>query len=132
MIFLSLDEVHSLHDRLIERYGGLSGLRDEGALQSALLAAENRHWYESLDELPVLAATYAYHLVKAHAFSDGNKRVAAATAFAFVYANGGEVGASEDEIVETFLEMAAGELSRQEVEEIFRRWVRTGDSLGEV
>ena len=70
-------DVLAVHARLISETGGSSGIRDEGLLESALAAAENRHHYEAAD-LVACAATYAYHLTQAHAFIDGNKRVAAA------------------------------------------------------
>jgi death-on-curing protein len=70
-------DVLTVHVRLIAETGGGAGLRDEGLLESALAAAENRHRYDDAD-LATCAATYAYHLTQAHAFIDGNKRVAAA------------------------------------------------------
>lgn len=65
-------DVLTAHARLIAVTGGSVGLRDEGLLESALAAAENRHGYEDAD-LATCTATYAYHLTQAHAFIDGNK-----------------------------------------------------------
>jgi death-on-curing protein len=62
--------------------GGGAGIRDVALLESALVAVENRHNYEDAD-LVACAATYAYHLTQAHAFIDGNKRIAAAVANVF-------------------------------------------------
>lgn len=118
MIFLRKQEVIDIQDRLIEEFGGSHGLRDEGALESALAAAENRAFYEEAG-LAVCAATYAYHLTQAHAFIDGNKRVAAAVAEVFVELNGEQLKATNDELVDLFLRIAAGELSRDEVEAFF-------------
>jgi death-on-curing protein len=70
-------DVLSVHARLTSETGGSRGLRDAGLLESALAAAENRHRYDNVD-LVACAATYAYHLTQAHAFVDGNKRIAAA------------------------------------------------------
>ena len=72
LIFISKEEALELHHDSIERFGGSYGLRDEGAFESALRAAENRHYYENTD-LKICAATYAFHLTQAHAFIDGNK-----------------------------------------------------------
>ena len=72
MIFLRKKEVIDIQSRLIEEFGGPQGLRDEGTLESALAAAENRALYENAD-LAVCAATYAYHLTQAHSFIDWNK-----------------------------------------------------------
>jgi death on curing protein len=118
LIFLRKQEVTDIQSRLIEEFGGSHGLRDEGALESALAAAENRAFYEGAD-LAVCAATYAYHLTQAHAFIDGNKRVAAAIAEIFIELNGAQLKARNDEIVTLFLNIAAGELSREEVEAFF-------------
>ncbi|MGH8056328.1 MAG: type II toxin-antitoxin system death-on-curing family toxin, partial [Candidatus Entotheonellia bacterium] len=76
-----------MHARAIEEFGGLPGVRDAGALEAALTAAENRVYYEQAP-LPPCAATYAYHLTQAHAFLDGNKRMAAAVAEIFLELNG--------------------------------------------
>ncbi len=75
MIFPDKSAVLEIQSQLIERYGGIHGLRDEGALESALNTAENRAFYEDAP-VDVLAATYAFHLSQAHAFLDGNKRIA--------------------------------------------------------
>lgn len=82
MLFLSKPEVLEIHARLIEEFGGSNGLRDEGALESTLTAAENRAHYASAD-LATYTAVYAFHISQAHAFIDGNKRVAAAVAEIF-------------------------------------------------
>jgi death-on-curing protein len=73
--FPELEMVLKFHYKLIERYGGSHGLRDQGALESALAATQNRYFYEEAN-LATCAATYAYHLSQAHAFIDGNKRIA--------------------------------------------------------
>ncbi len=88
---------------------------NEGALESALIAAENRAWYENAD-LVGCAAAYAFHLTSAHAFVDGNKRVAAAATEVFVLVDGAEINASDDELYELFIGIASGTLSREQVE----------------
>ena len=124
-LFLRKQEVLEIHAGLIEEFGGLHGLRDEGALESALAAAENREYYESAD-LVTCAATYAYHLSQAHAFVDGNKRIAAAISEIFLEINGARLNAMNEQIVNLFLDIAAGVLSRHQVEECFLRWVEYG------
>lgn len=121
-LFPRKDEVFELHKRALDEFGGTGGLRDEGALESALAATENREYYEQVD-LATCAATYAYHLSQAHAFVDGNKRVAFAVSEVFLKVNGAELMATNDQLIELFLKIAAGELSRDEVEEFFKRWV---------
>jgi death-on-curing protein len=122
MLFPRKDEVLAIHRQLLERFGGLPGIRDEGVLDSALLAAANRQHYEGAD-LAACAATYAFHLTRNHAFVDGNKRIGAAVAEIFVRLNGARFNATNDEIVELFFAIAAGSVSREEVERLFARWV---------
>ena len=122
MLFLRTHEVLALHARAIEEFGGLHGVRDAGALEAALTAAENRAYYEQTS-LSTGAATYAYHLTQAHAFPDGNKRLAAAVAEIFLELNGAELRTTDEEIVAVFLAIAAGEVSRQDVEQWFAQRV---------
>jgi death-on-curing protein len=76
IFFPNFDVILLVHAEIIKETGGSEGLRDTGGLESALNAAENRYNYETQD-LAKLAATFAYHLSQAHAFVDGNKRIAA-------------------------------------------------------
>ena len=122
MLFLYKTEVIDIHERLIEEFGGINGLRDEGALESALSSVENRAYYENADIL-ICAATYAYHLTQAHAFIDGNKRIAAAISEIFLDINSIRLNATNDQIVDLFLSIESGEKSRNDVEQIFLQWV---------
>lgn len=112
-------DVLTAHARLIDETGGSGGIRDVGLLESALAAAQNRHSYENAD-LAACAATYAYHLTQAHAFVDGNKRIAAAVAEVFLESNGSQLTMTDNEIVRLFLDIASGLLSRDEVEQLLR------------
>ena len=121
-VFLRQEEVLEIHAKVIELFGGSEGIRDEGALTSALSAAENRQHYENAD-LAACAATVAYHLTQAHAFVDGNKRVAAAVTEVFLEINDARLHATNEQIVDLFLNLAAGRTSRLEVEELFSSWI---------
>ena len=122
LVFLQKQEVVDIHFQLIEIFGGSHGLRDEGGLESSLAAAENRAHYEGAD-LAICAATYAYHLTQAHAFIDGNKRIAAAVAEAFIELNNARLEATNEQLIDLFLDIAASRLDRDAVEAIFRQWV---------
>ena len=124
-LFPRKQEVLGIHARLIEEFGGSHGLRDEGALESALVAAESREYYENAD-LATCAATYAYHLTQAHAFVDGNKRIAAAVSEIFLEINGARLNTTNEQIVRLFLDIAAGKLSRDEAERFFLQWIESG------
>ena len=126
MTFPDKSKALRLQSKLIERYGGIRGLRDEGALESALAAAENRAYYEDAP-IEVLAATYAFHLSQAHAFLDGNKRIAAAVAGVFLELNGARLDASQEEIIELFLDIAASRATREDVERKFAVCLMTED-----
>ena len=124
-LFPRKKEALDIQARLVEEFGGGHGLRDESALESALAAAENREYYEGAG-LAMCAATYAYHLSQAHAFVDGNKRIAAAVSEIFLELNGARLSATNEQIVSLFLDIAAGNLSCAQVEQFFLRWVEHG------
>jgi len=123
MIFPDKLDVLTIHARLIAETGGTQGLRDEALLESALIAAKNRHHYETADTVSC-AATYAFHLTQTHAFLDGNKRVAAAITETFLETNGFELTMGNDEIVGLFLAIASNSLSREQIEQLLRDKVR--------
>lgn len=68
ILFPQKSEILKLQKELIEKFGGIHGVRDEGGFESALSAAENRYYYETYN-LSKLAATYAFHLSQDHSFS---------------------------------------------------------------
>jgi death-on-curing protein len=119
--YLALAEVLELHHRLIESTGGAGGLRDLGALQSAL--AQPAMTYGGQDLYPSLAekaAALGFSLIQNHPFVDGNKRVGHAALETFLVLNGAELESSIDEAEGTILDVAAGRLGR----EAFTDWVR--------
>jgi len=81
IIFLTKSEILTLHELALSKHGGSYGIR-ESILESTIAAPENRYYYENVGIIEC-AAAYAYHLSQAHAFVDGNKRVAAARQLCF-------------------------------------------------
>jgi death-on-curing protein len=71
--FLDLEVVLFLHRRSLELHGGLDGVRDPGAVESALASAKNTYFYGGGDNHDI-AAAYAFHIAESQAFLDGNKR----------------------------------------------------------
>jgi death-on-curing protein len=120
MILLRKAEVLAIHARALREFGGSPGIRDEGALESALVATDNRLWYEHADVL-ACAATYAYHLTMGHAFVDGNKRVGAAAMRTFLFVNDVRIQATEDDLYDLFMAIASSEMDRDGVEFWLRR-----------
>lgn len=111
--------VLAFHLRQLTEHGGGEGVRDEGLLDSALDRPQNKFAYEEPD-LFTLAAAYAYGIATNHPFVDGNKRTAYVTALTFLRLNGYRVEASQTEKYDTFIKLAAGELSEDELATWFR------------
>ena len=116
-----LDEiVLAVHDEQLAEHGGLPGIRDPGAVQSALARPRNLTNCEGCDDIAQLAATYAYGIARNHGFADGNKRTALVTADLFLMLNGFELISSPAENVLTILAAADGSLPEEELV----AWVR--------
>jgi death-on-curing protein len=114
--FLSKAQVLRVHQRLIERFGGIAGLRDEAALDSALMRPQATFEGEDLYATPADKAAAMFHsLVVNHPFGDGNKRTAALCAELFLLVNGFELVASDDELEEITMSTARGEREAAEV-----------------
>jgi death-on-curing protein len=126
MIFLNKIHAVQIHHRAIELFGGIQGFLNEAALESALIAAKNRAWYEGAD-VAACAAAYAFHVTTAHAFIDGNKRVGAGVTEAFLLVNGAALNATDDELYEIFMGIADGHLSGPQVERWFRERIVLAD-----
>ena len=116
--------VEAVHVDQVREHGGLIGIRDENALESALARARQRWSYEPEADLPRLAADYAFGICRNHPFRDGNKRAAFLTAVIFLGLNGLDFVAPQDEVVERMLALAAGELGEEEIAEWFRTQTR--------
>mgnify|MGYP003575075567 FL=1 len=86
MRFLTVDDIHFLHQRSIQRFGGTLGVRDHGGLESAVFHPQNVALYGNGDVFDV-AAAYAFHIAESQCFLDGNKRTAAAAALNFLANN---------------------------------------------
>ncbi len=99
-----------LHEQSLAEFGGASGLRDEGLLESALARPQNVQAYRSDCTLPELAASYGFGLAKNHAFLDGNKRIAFLAIGLFLMINGRRLVADQAEAVRIMLGVAAGEV----------------------
>jgi death on curing protein len=98
----------AIQNELLNRFGGLAGIRDEGLLDSAINKPKNLCAYGQ-PTIFDLAASYATGLVKNHPFLDGNKRIGFMAAYVFLGANGWSLEATEEEAVLETLGLAAGE-----------------------
>ncbi|WEZ83849.1 type II toxin-antitoxin system death-on-curing family toxin [Rhizobium sp. 32-5/1] len=108
-IFLERPLIEALQMVQIERFGGAHGLRDEGALESALARPINKAQY-GCDNVVELAAAYLLGLAMNHAFIDGNKRIAIVAAGVFLMENGYEIETTDSRLFSFVLSVAAGEI----------------------
>ena len=113
--------VFALHNEQLAEHGGLSGIRDRGAVLSALARPRDLASYDTCDDVARLAAAYAYGIAKNHGFLDGNKRTALVTADLLLALNGHQLKSSPADNVMTILTLADGSLTEDEL----TAWVRS-------
>ena len=119
--FLSVDDILTLHAIAIEDQGGDSSVRDRALLESAIATPAQQFSGQYLHEdIPAMAASYAFHICMNHPFVDGNKRAGAAAMIAFLSDNGWSFDAATDEAETMILQLAAGALDKA----AFTAWVR--------
>ena len=118
--WLDLQVILALHEESAAAFGGATGVRDPGLLESALARARNLHAYEGCEDLAHLAAAYGYGISRNHAFLDGNKRCALLAIAVFLAINGCAFGPDELDEVRVMLALASGELE----EEALATWIR--------
>ena len=113
------EAAEAAHAEQLAEHGGPAGVRDAGALDSAMARARNLALYGEPD-LAALAAAYGFDIARNHPFVDGNKRTAAVVMETFIGLNGGTLNASDAELVVAMQSLAAGDLSENELAE----WLR--------
>jgi death-on-curing protein len=111
--------VLAIHNEQLAEHGGLTGIRDEGLLESALARPLNLAAYHTPD-CADLAAAYGFGIARNHPFMDGNKRTAFVAIELFLAMNGYELVAEDVDCVLTMFALAAGELD----EPALAAWVR--------
>jgi death-on-curing protein len=125
MRYLALPEVVELHRRLLEATGGATGIRDLGALESAL--AQPKMTLAGSDLYPTLAekvAALCFSLVGNPPFVDGNKRVGHAAMETFLVLSGAEIDAGLDDQERVMLALAAGRLDRGQLADWLRQHLK--------
>jgi death-on-curing protein len=122
MRYLTVGEVLGIYNRVINQSGGGVGIRDLGALESAVaqprMTFNGEELYRTIVEK---ASALGFSLIQNHPFVDGNKRAGHAAMEIFLMLNGFEISASVDEQVEIILGVASGKMSR----EVFTNWLQT-------
>lgn len=122
MIYLSLEEVVRIHDFLIEKIGGLSGIRDVAILESAIAnpmtAVFGQELHPSIFDK---AASYLYSISRNHPFLDGNKRTATACSLTFLRVNGKKPKYKIQEFENFIVEVAEGNKSHEEISDYLKK-----------
>lgn len=117
--FHSREFVEALHAEQLRLHGGAPGTRDEGMLESALARPLQKETYGEPD-LFELAAAYLFGIAKNHPFVDGNKRTAFAAADLFLFLNGFTLEATQEDVIQFVLMVAAGEIDEAGAAQFFR------------
>jgi death-on-curing protein len=95
--FIDVDDVIELHATRLDRFGGASGLRDRGLLESAVAQPQSSFGGQFAHEaLYAMAAAYLFHIARNHPFVAGNKRAGLLAAVVFLDLNGICVDHSSD------------------------------------
>lgn len=118
-VWIATEVAASAHAEQLAEHGGAEGVRDGGALDSAMMRPRNLAEYADPDAA-ALAAAYAFGIARNHPFVDGNKRTAAVVMETFLALNGHTLTASDAELVVVVLSLAAGDLSEDELAD----WLR--------
>ncbi len=123
IVFLTLDDVMTIHRNQIQRYGGRDGLRERGMLLSAIAMPEASFGGKYLHpDLPAMAAAYLYHIIQNHPFVDGNKRVGLVAALAFLYLNGHRLQCAVHNVEEIVWAVAQGHYTKEALIIFFREY----------
>lgn len=108
--------VFVIHEDQLQRFGGLSGVRDEGLLDSALAQPFASFGEQNLyPTVPEKAARYAYGIIKNHPFADGNKRTGTALMLSFLRGNGYRFKPRSAELYDVVIAVADGNMGYEEL-----------------
>jgi death on curing protein len=118
--WLTLEDIHCIHETSIGQAGGAHGIRDQGLMESALARPLNQHAYGQ-DDIFLLAASYAEGISRNHPFVDGNKRTAFAAADLFLLDNGYDLQSSKaDEHADMIETLAQGKVTKDDAGQHFK------------
>jgi death on curing protein len=114
--FLPEAIVLAIHEDQVRLYGGVYGVRDAAALDSALHMPQAQFGSQFLHPtLFHMAAAYGFHLCQNHPFSDGNKRTAGMVMFTFLQLNGLTSIATEFDYYNTMMSIATGQMNKDQL-----------------
>ena len=120
MIILSKEQIIMLHEQLIERYGGIQGIRDEGLLDSAIKAPfQSFDGQEFFPTVAEKAVRLCIGLIQNHPFHDGNKRIGTLALLMVLELNNISFHATNEELSDIIIQYAAGQVN----DDVLQRWV---------
>ena len=120
--FLSLDDVLELHEMQLESYGGATGIRDQGLLESAVMMPQASFGGEFVHkDIFVMAAAYAFHIAENQPFVDGNKRTALASALVFLDWHDIEINDPQEELYSAMIGLAQKTLDKAGLAVLFQK-----------
>jgi death-on-curing protein len=120
--FLDLDDVLSIHDEAIAAFGGSTGVREPGLLESAVATPRATFGGALLHEdVFAMAAAYAFHIAQNQPCVDGNKRTAILAAIVFLDLNGYDIPEATDDLHEAMIALAEHRLDKAGLASALRR-----------
>ena len=128
-VLLGPDDIVRLHEMVVARTGGAPGIRDSKALEAAAAMPHAVFGGKYLHRtVAAMAGAYLFHLCQAHAFVDGNKRVAVVAALVFLDLNGYGFDADEGALERLVMGLAAHEAGKDDVVRFFRKHTKRLDT----
>lgn len=119
--YLNLQDALVIHKILIDRYGGSDGVRDMGALESALYRPQSGYYEDTIQEAAALLESLAIN----HPFIDGNKRVAFGVTDVFLRLNGYRLTSNSSDIYKTMIDLFESGTFRYDMLEPWLRRITT-------
>ncbi len=119
-VWIARSVIDAIHFSQLQQHGGLFGIRDENALESALARARNRWAHDDAADIFDLTAAYGFGLSGSHPYADGNKRVAFLAMYVFLGTNGVVLNVPEADVVGLMVDVASQRTSESDLAE----WLR--------
>ncbi len=118
--WLSRTVLDAIHTDQLREHGGVAGIRDENALESALARPQHKCVSGEERDPAILAAAYGFALVKSHPYRDGNKRIGLLAIATFLGINGYDLSATDAEVVTEMIALARGDIPEEQLAD----WIR--------
>ena len=124
--FLDVEDVIAIHAVGLARYGGLAGIRDRGALESAVAQPAASFGGQNLyGDVFEMAAAYAFHIAQNQPFIDGNKRAGLGSALVFLNLNGIAIVDPEEKLYDAMIAIAERRMDKRGLADLLRQLSRS-------